>query len=111
MGREICRRTSTAMAPLWAELSPRERPGSVADKETDMCSIFDVNGKCVRKGVSVRSEGDRFTEKGTQLRLDIIQVCSGPHSRLSITQHQSPGSLVIALLTRPHLQVHPNLTS
>jgi len=44
-------RNDTAMA----ELSSRERPGSVIDRKTEMCSIFDVYDNCVRKGVSARS--------------------------------------------------------
>ena len=31
---------------------------SVADRKTEMCSIFDVYDKCVHKGVTVRSPGD-----------------------------------------------------
>jgi len=46
-------RNDTAMA----ELSSRERPGSVADRKTEMFSIFNVSDKYVRKGVSVRSAG------------------------------------------------------
>jgi len=79
MRREICRRIS-AMTQLSAELSSRERPGSVADRKTEMCSIFDVYDKCVRKGVSVRSHGERCTEEGKQVRLDT--VCGGLHSGL-----------------------------
>jgi len=80
MRREICRRTGTEMTQLSAELSSRERPGSVTDRKTEMCSIFDVYDKCVPKGVSVRSHGERCKEKGTQLRLGT--VCGGPHSGL-----------------------------
>jgi len=88
MRREICRRTSTAMAQIWVELSSPERPGSVADRKTEMCSIFDIwyMISVFTKECKVMLWND-VTEKGTQLRLDTI--CGGSHSGLSTTWHQS----------------------
>ena len=45
MHREIGRRTGAAMSQLGAERSSRGRPRSVADRKTEMCSIFDVYDK------------------------------------------------------------------
>ena len=82
---------------LGSELSSRERSGSVADRKTEMCSIFDVYDKCVRKECVLIMRSDH-PEKGTQLRLDT--VCGGPHNGL-LPHNTSHRRVVwsIALLT------------
>jgi len=50
-------RSDTAMAGL----SSREGPGSVADRKTEMCTIFDVYDKC-GKGVK-NDKGDRSDDQ------------------------------------------------
>jgi len=92
----ISRRTGTARTQLSWDLLSREQSGSVTDRKTEMCSIFDVYDKCVRKGVCVmRSD---HPEKGTQLRLDT--VCRGPRTGLlpHNTSHRR-AAWSIALLT------------
>jgi len=94
---EICRRTSTAVTQLGSELSSEGRSRNGSDRKTEMCSIFDVYDKCVRKGVKNDCKGDQVMMNRER---DAARVCGGPHSGLSTTQHQSPPrGLVIALLT------------
>ena len=45
MHRELCHRTGAVMLQLGTERSSQGRPRSVADRKTEMCSIFDVYDK------------------------------------------------------------------
>jgi len=62
MRSEICRRKSAAVTQLGSEQSSRERPGTVGDRKTQMCSIFDVYDKCVRRGVKNDCKGYGMVE-------------------------------------------------
>jgi len=82
----ICRRTVTARTQLGSDLSSRERSGSVADRKTEMCSIFDIYDKCVAKECDDHMLCSYRERNAAQTRYSLWW----PAQWAPTTQHQSP---------------------
>jgi len=69
MRREICRRTSTAVTQLWLRAVVTRKTPNGSDRKTEICSIFDVYDKCVRKAQR-SEEGSLEDEQRKERSLD-----------------------------------------